>query len=121
MPGWPAELVVEADAGGQGEEPLQDALSQPAEGARAVALEGEQVLAGPEDRLDALADRREVRTFTGLIRAPGPDHEHVELSGGGGELATGVALVADQYLTAARSAREQLERDLALVAFGRRG
>jgi hypothetical protein len=32
-----------------------------------VALEGKDVLAGPEDALDALSDRREVEAFSGLV------------------------------------------------------
>jgi len=55
--GGAAELVVEGDGGGEAEEALQDAFSEAGEGARAVAFEGEEVFAGPEDRLDALADR----------------------------------------------------------------
>jgi hypothetical protein len=54
-------LVVEGDGGGEGEETLQDALSEAREGAGAVALEGEGALAAPEDALDALADRRDRR------------------------------------------------------------
>src|SRR5271167_2322366 len=64
-----SELVVEGDRGGQAAEALKDSFSEAGEGASAVAFEGEQVLAGPEDRLDALADRRDVRTVTGLVLA----------------------------------------------------
>ena len=46
----PTQPVVEADAGGQAEEAREDALAQARQGARPVALQGEQVLAGPEDR-----------------------------------------------------------------------
>ncbi len=55
-----SELVVEDDAGGEAEEALQDAFSEAGECAGAVTFEGEDVLAGPEDALDALADRREM-------------------------------------------------------------
>jgi hypothetical protein len=58
-------LVVEGDGGGEGQEALQDALSDAGEGSGAVALEGEDVLAGPEDALDPLADRREVWPWPG--------------------------------------------------------
>src|SRR5665811_365762 len=57
-----SQPVVEADAGCEAEEAREEALTQPGDGARPVALEGEEVLAGPEDRLDALADGGEVRT-----------------------------------------------------------
>src|SRR5450755_3252295 len=66
-----SELVVEGDGGSQAAEAGQDAFAEALEGAGAVAFEGQDVFGGPEDRFDALADR-------------------------GGELAAGVALVADQ-------------------------
>ena len=67
-------------------------------------------------RLDALADRREVRSVAGLVFAAGPDDRGAELGDGGGELAAGVALVAQQHLAAvAAAAGEQLEADVALV------
>ena len=49
----------------------EDALTQTRHGARPVAFQGEQVLAGPEDRLDALADGRQVRPASGLVHARG--------------------------------------------------
>ena len=58
--GRASELVVEGDAGGEGEEALEDAFSEAVEGAGAVAFEGEEVFASPEDGLDPLPDRGEV-------------------------------------------------------------
>ena len=52
-----AEVVVERDGGCEGEEACGDACFEPVETAGAVAFEGEDVFAGLEDRLDALADR----------------------------------------------------------------
>ena len=46
-------MVIECDGGGEAEEALEDALSESWEGSGAVAFEGEDVLACPEDRLDA--------------------------------------------------------------------
>ena len=66
-----AELVVECDCGGEAEHALQDAFSEAWEGAGAVAFEGEDVFAGPEDRLDALSDRREVCPRPGSSRRRG--------------------------------------------------
>ena len=54
-------MVVEADAGGQREQPCGDADGEVAWCSGAVAFEGEEVFACPEDRLDPLSDRREVR------------------------------------------------------------
>ena len=49
---WASELVVERDAGGEAEEALEDAFFDAGECAAAVAFEGEEVFAGPEDRFD---------------------------------------------------------------------
>src|SRR5450759_5141628 len=64
-PARSAQPLVEADAGREAEEAAEHALAQGGQSARAVAFQGEQVLAGPEDRLDALADGREVRAAPG--------------------------------------------------------
>jgi hypothetical protein len=115
-PARPPQPVVEADAGGQAEETLQDALAQSGRSAHAVTLECEQVLAGPEDRLDPLADRRQVRAPAALVGALGAHHEYAEACGLGGEGTAGVALVADQDPAALNGALEELEGDLALAA-----
>src|SRR6266496_4663995 len=104
------ELVVEGDAGGEAEEALQDPFAEAGEGAGAVAFEGEQVFAGPEDRFDALADRGEVRSLAGFVAAAGSDDRGLQLAHGVGELAAGVALVAEDRLAAGALAEgEQLE------------
>src|SRR5450759_2148424 len=115
----PPPPVVEADAGRQAEEARQDALTQAGHGTRPVALEGEQVLAGPEDRLDALADGRQVRAVAGFILARRAHDEGAHLGDGGREVAPGVALVADEHCAAAAATREQLKADLALVTLRR--
>ena len=117
---WAAKLVVEGDAGGEAEEALEDAFFDPVKGAGAVAFEGEQVFAGPEDRLDPLPDRGEVRTGCGFVFAVGADDRGVEFAHRLGEGAAGVALVAEQRLAAvAVAAVEQDEPDVALVDLGR--
>src|ERR1019366_2359048 len=63
------EAVVEVDAGGEREESLFDPCAEVVEGARAVAFEAEEVFAGPEDRLDALAEHREPGRCLGLVCA----------------------------------------------------
>src|SRR5450756_902404 len=115
-----SQPVVEADAGRQAEEAREDALAEARHGARPVALQGEQVLAGPEDRLDALTDGGQVRAAARLVLARRAHHGGPELGHGGRELATGVALVADEQLTTAAPATPQeLEADLALVTLRR--
>src|ERR1700735_4775899 len=93
---WSAELVVEGDGCCEGEEALQDALSEAGECSGAVVLEGEGALAGPEDALDALADRREVWATAGLVFAAGSQDRGVHVVEASGELASCVALIADQ-------------------------
>lgn len=66
--GGAAELVVERDCGCEGREAGGQAHAEVSQGACSVALESKNVLAGPEDRLDPLADRREVWPATGLRR-----------------------------------------------------
>src|SRR5260370_30445668 len=113
---WSSELVVEGDRGGEAAEAGEYAFAESCEGACAVAFEGEEVFAGPEDRFDPLADRREVQTVGGFVFSAGPDDRRVALGDLGGELAAGVALVTQEGLTAfALAALQQHEADLALV------
>src|SRR3954452_14341664 len=86
---------VEADRGGGGEEALTEANAQSVQGAGAVAFEAEQVFECPEDRLDALADRRQLRAAAGFVGAAGADDGRGEGADGGGEVAADVALVGD--------------------------
>jgi hypothetical protein len=72
-----------------------------------------------EDRLDPLADRREVEAAVRLVPAGGPD-DRGEPFDRGGEVPPGVALVADHDLAAGPpGAFEQFEADLTLVALRR--
>src|ERR1700748_3286336 len=88
-----AELVVEGDAGGECEEALENAFFDASEGAGAVTFEREEGFSGPEDRLDPLPDRCELRAVSGLVSAAGANDRGVEVADGLSELATGVALV----------------------------
>src|SRR5580704_15069158 len=99
---WAAELVVERDAGGEGEEALEDAFSESFEGAGAVAFEGEEVLAGPEDRFDSLPDWGEMGPASGFVFAAGADDGGVEVADGLGEGAAGVVFVADDCFAAGK-------------------
>jgi hypothetical protein len=51
------------------------------EGAGVVAFESEAVFEGPEDRLDALADRCEVRSRVGFVFASGTQDQRAEAFG----------------------------------------
>src|SRR5579875_91544 len=115
-----ADVVVEPDAGGEGEEFGGDPGSEAVKGAGVVAFEPEPVFQGPEDAFDALADRSEVRPFAGLVFAVrSEDPRAVTLGGQGRALAAGVALVGNDRLAAVQTDREQPERDLAFFLIGR--
>lgn len=114
------EPVVERDCGSQRQEALGDADAQVMKGASAVALQGEDVLAGPKDRLDALSYRGEMKAAVGLVLSRRSDDRGVESVDRCCEVAPGIALVADEDLpTASACPFEQLDPDLALVALGR--
>ena len=66
-----AELVVEADAGGEREESCCDPGSEVPWGAGAVAFEAQEVFGGQEDGFDSLSDRREVDAWLGFVLAGG--------------------------------------------------
>jgi hypothetical protein len=93
-------VVVEGDACGEGEKALCDADFEALEGSCAVAFEGEDVFAGPKDRLDALADRGEVNPGPGFVFAGWSDDRGAQFADPGLELASGVALVAEDCLSA---------------------
>src|SRR5665811_738527 len=101
--------MVEADAGRQAEEAREDALAQPGHGARPVALQGEQVLAAPEDRLDALADGGQVGTVAGFVLAHRAHDEGAHLGDRGRETPPGVALVTDEHRAAAVATPQELK------------
>src|SRR5579863_9789046 len=72
-----AGVVVEPDAGGEGEEFGRDSGSEAVQGAGVVAFEPESVFERPEDRLDALTDRRQMRSLAGLVFAVGSEDRRV--------------------------------------------
>src|SRR6516162_2305302 len=95
------ELVVEPDADGEREQFAGDPGADAVQGAGAVALEPEPVFQRPEDRLDVLTDRRQVRAAAGFVSAAGTEQQRaVSFVDGGGELAADVALVGDDHLAA---------------------
>src|SRR5436190_18470745 len=87
------EPPVDVDPCGERQHPGGDSGPQAVDRARPVAIEGEQVLAGLEDRLDPLSDRGEVGTAAGLVTAPGPKQRSADPGDLGLEVVAGVALV----------------------------
>ena len=108
--------MVEGDGGGEGEEAAADPCSETVEAAGAVAFEGEDVLAGLEDRFDPLSDRCQVRPLSGFVFAAGAADGGVEVGGGVFELAAGVALIGDDDERAAVvEAFQHREADIAQI------
>src|SRR3954465_6674117 len=66
-----SESVVEGDGCGECGEAAGQADAQLVQLAGAVAFEAEDVFGGPEDRLDPLSDRSQVRAAALLILAAG--------------------------------------------------
>src|SRR5215211_9555101 len=89
----PPEPPVDVDGCGERQQPRGDSGAQAGDRSRPVALEGEDVLAGPKDRLDPLADRGEVRAASGLVAAGGAKHGGAEGADRILEVGAGVALV----------------------------
>jgi hypothetical protein len=119
-PAGTAQLVVEADAGRQTQEALQYALPKASQRAGSVTLESKDILAGPEDRFDPLADGCQVRTLPGFIRALGPHHACPQALDPSGELSAHVSLVAQKDFPArALAATQEFETHLPLVSLGR--
>jgi hypothetical protein len=115
-----SQLVVEADAGSQAEKALKDTHSKARQSAGTVAFKGEQILAGPEDGLDPLADGRKMRTLAGFVPAVGSNHRGPQILGSSGELPTGVTLVAQKDFPAwAVAASQEFETHLPLIALRR--
>src|SRR5919108_2880994 len=112
------EAVVERDGGGEREEAAGQSGPEAVQGAGAVAFEGEDVFGGPVDRLDPLADRREVQALAGLVFAAWAMDRDVEGGEVGFEPLAAEVLVADQREELAGlspAARDQLQADLLLV------
>jgi hypothetical protein len=70
-------LVVEGDRGGEAAESGEDPFAESGEGAGAVAFEGEELFAGPEDRFDPLADGREMRPCSAFVLVARADERGV--------------------------------------------
>ena len=114
--------MAESDRCGEAAEPGEDPFAQASEGSCAAALEGEEVCAGPEDRLDPLADRREMRLGSALVFAARAGECRVTVAEGRREPAAGVSLVVEQGIArVALAAFQQNQAALALIELGEHG
>src|SRR5918996_3215997 len=77
-----AELPVEPDGGGQGQQPLGDPDVDPGWDARAVLLQPKLPLEGIDDRLDPLAHRPQTPESGWLVAAGGADPHRPPPPGG---------------------------------------
>jgi len=85
-----------------------------------VTFQGEDVFAGPEDGLDALADGGEVQRAAGLVFAQRTGEQDLEFIHRRGELPPRVALVADHDVPAVpRALGEKFKTHLPFVPLGR--
>ena len=78
----------------------------------------QEVFAGEEGRLDSLPDRGEVWPVLWFVAAGRSEHGRAECGHGLGELASGVAFIADDRLATPECPRQQRERDLAFGPVG---
>src|SRR6266511_2514515 len=97
------EAVVERDGGGERGEAAGESDAQLMQDARAVAFEAEDVLGSEEDRLDPLADGREVWSASWLVFAAWAVDLGVECPEVGFELSPAEVLVADDHQHSGRA------------------
>ena len=113
-------MVVEADAGSQAQEALQNALAKAEKGAGPMSLQGEYVLAGPEDGFDPLVQGSQMGTLLGLVLAPRTHHGGLSVRHCLGELPAGIAFVGQQGLSSgAPAALKEFQSHLAFVSLRR--
>ena len=120
MAAWLTDVVVMAEAGGEGEQPERDAGAEAGESAGAVAFEPELAFAGPDDRFDPLADLPERPVAGLLVVAIGAQEARAEVCHEGLELSSREALVGDDgvAIEGARSSISARDFPLGLVGGG---
>ena len=106
--GWPPELPVEVDGGGEREDPRGHAADEAAGSPGQVPLEAELILERVHDRLDPLPEtsdrgRRAIR----LVGSARPQDKRPQLSDCLLEVAPGEALVGDHELADGRLSLER--------------
>lgn len=121
-PAGAPQLIVEADARSQAQKTLHNALHKTGHTAGAVTFKGEDVLAGPEDGFDSLANGSKVEPRPRLVLASGPDVSDAKTGGGKGEVLPGIPLIGKQpehRSFFSLHARKQFEPHLPFISLGR--
>jgi len=118
-----AELPVEADRRGQGQQPLRDADEHPAQRAATVAFQAKLVLERVEGALDPLAHAAKRPEPARFVLTVGTDQPHAQLADLVVELAAGKALVGqdDRAGEQAACAGQVLQQQLGHLAFAELG
>src|SRR5580765_4435359 len=116
---WLAELPVEVDGGGEGEDASGDAANEAGRGLREVVFEPELVFERVDDRLDPLADLADRRCLSvRFVGSAWAQQERAELADSVFEVHACEAFVGDHELAGGRLPLEQLEHYLALGGVG---
>src|SRR3954447_3902761 len=110
---WPAELPVEMDGGGEGEDSGGEAADEACGGLGEVLLEPQLRFERVDDRLDPLADTPDRGDCSlWLVASTRAQQRPAERGDGSLELGAGEAFVGDHELTQGRLALEQREHGL---------
>src|SRR5918994_2672657 len=117
---WLADLPVVPEARGEGEQADPDARAESGQRAGPVTFEAELALAGPEHRLDPLADPAEGPDARLLVAAVGPQEGGAPIGHPRFELPAREPLVGDDRVAIEGDALEHPARDLALGRVRRR-
>src|SRR3569833_317425 len=78
MAAWVTDVVVVQQSGGEGEQAQRDAGADARQGSSAVGFEGELALAGPDVRLDPLADGAQGAVAVRFVAAVGAQEARAE-------------------------------------------
>jgi hypothetical protein len=118
-PAGTTKLMIKEDAGRKCEQSRKDAHHEVPGSARPVTLQVEEILARPEDRLDALPDGGEMRT-SGLFICPSwPGDSTAQLFDLASEVPARIALVADDGLPTMKGSGQHMQGDFPFRPVGR--
>jgi hypothetical protein len=118
-PAGTTELMIKEDAGREREQAQKDTHRQVMGCPGSMTLEVEQILAGPEDRLDPLTDGGEMRAFLFFVGPSRPSDGPTELLDFAGEVLAGIPLVTDDGFSAPKRSGQDAKSHLSFRPVGR--